>query len=221
VALVRVALTREAGYNDALRAQLREDVEVVEVPLTTTRPLDPPLPTTPPDGVIVSSVRAVEVTQRFHEHFPDVPVYAVGPATALALGDANVTPSHTGMGGLAEVARDLPPGRYLVIGALESTLDTLSSDDLPPQVHVEALAAYETLGRTLSPAEQATLASCDVVVIGAPSAWNVAAPFVARETLVVVPGQRTADAVRVNHDHVAVGWGSDLTSAIERPREQP
>jgi hypothetical protein len=52
--------------------------------------------------------------------------------------------------------------------------------------------------------DQDLLATSDVVVIGAPSAWEVAAPHIRPETVVVVQGTTTAEIVRENHPAMVI-----------------
>jgi hypothetical protein len=52
--------------------------------------------------------------------------------------------------------------------------------------------------------DQELLATSDVVVIGAPSAWAVAAPHIRPETVVVAQGTTTAEAVRETHPAVVM-----------------
>jgi uroporphyrinogen-III synthase len=73
---------------------------------------------------------------------------------------------------------------------------------------VDKVACYRTRAVTLTSDETATLASADVVFIGAPSTWSVAGAHVATTATVVVPGETTAQVVRRTHPHVLVGWNA-------------
>jgi uroporphyrinogen-III synthase len=66
------------------------------------------------------------------------------------------------------------------------------------------VAVYETLPRVLTSTDQELLATSDVVVIGAPSAWAVAAPHIRPETVVVAQGATTAEVVRETHPAVVM-----------------
>ncbi|MGQ0612519.1 MAG: uroporphyrinogen-III synthase, partial [Planctomycetaceae bacterium] len=80
---MRVVLTRPAGRGEEFARRLRAaGHEVAHVPLTRIEP-DAPFPDPAPfDGVLFTSVAAVELAPRA-AHWPRVG--AVGPATAAAL----------------------------------------------------------------------------------------------------------------------------------------
>jgi uroporphyrinogen-III synthase len=140
-------------------------------------------------------------------------VLVVGTATAHALEEESVDVGLIGEGGAEELAASISEGPVLLLGAA-SMRDELAQTLLARGLVVETLACYETLPADLSQADQAALASADVVFIGAPSAWLVAEDFVVAGTLVVVPGSTTASVVQRSHTRVFEGWGPQLREVL-------
>jgi uroporphyrinogen-III synthase len=114
---VRILLTRPAGRNEKLAAALREQGhEVVCAPLIELEPLgDDPVELDGYDWLIVTSVTgAKELRRRARGRARRVA--AIGPATADALGGADLVPRvSTQEGLLAELPK--PAGRVLFAGA--------------------------------------------------------------------------------------------------------
>jgi hypothetical protein len=81
-------------------------------------------------------------------------------------------------------------------------------------LEVVCIACYETVGLTLTPGDVERVRDADVLFIGAPSSWAVARQHVRDATWVVVPGAPTGDAVRLDHERVIEGWGSDLRTRL-------
>jgi hypothetical protein len=75
---------------------------------------------------------------------------------------------------------------------------------------VTKVACYETLPAVLSAEDERQLRAADVVLIGAPSAWQVAEGIVEARAWVAVPGATTGDEVRRSHERVIEGWGPGL-----------
>ncbi|MHB8380156.1 MAG: uroporphyrinogen-III synthase [Acidimicrobiales bacterium] len=212
-------VTREAGYNDALRSWLPEDVTVDEVPLTTTRFFDA--------NEVLSSLRASEhygafralvVTSARSALYVAVAreglgeggsVLSVGSATARALETEDVEVDAVGKGAAIELAPTITKGPVLLLGAA-STRDELSTELKDRGVDVVTLACYETVPAVLTSDDEGLLRDADVILIGAPSAWAMASAFVSPNAWVVVPGPTTAGVVRRRHQRVIEGWGPEL-----------
>jgi uroporphyrinogen-III synthase len=155
---VRVLLTRPAGRNERLADRLRaEGHEVVCEPLIALEPLgDDPIDLEVYDWLLVTSVTgAAELRRRGRGRAKRVA--AIGPATADALGGADLVPRvSTQEGLLAELPR--PAGRVLFAGAESARrllVDALGAEFLP---------LYRT--RELRP----KLPEVDLVVLASPSA---------------------------------------------------
>jgi uroporphyrinogen-III synthase len=114
---VRILLTRPAGRNEKLAAALREQGhEVVCAPLIELEPLgDDPVELDGYDWLIVTSVTGAKELRRRARGRARL-VAAIGPATADALGGADLVPRvSTQEGLLAELPK--PAGRVLFAGA--------------------------------------------------------------------------------------------------------
>jgi uroporphyrinogen-III synthase len=131
---VRILLTRPAGRNEKLAAALREQGhEVVCAPLIELEPLgDDPVELDGYDWLIVTSVTgAKELRRRARGRARRVA--AIGPATADALGGADLVPRvSTQEGLLAELPK--PAGRVLFAGAERARrliVEALDADFVP------------------------------------------------------------------------------------------
>lgn len=221
--LVRVALTREVGHNEELRAWLPDEAEVVEVPLTETRFVDGEFVDEQLDElrarhdwrtIVVSSARAA----RFVPHVlarvtAPVEVMSVGPSTTRALADLGVAVAVQSLGGAVELSGQVRDGAVLLIGAA-SMRPELAEALRATGRSVDVVSVYHTESVDLSDQRRDELGRCDVVVIGAPSAWAVARGFVRADAWVVVPGATTARAVRADHDRVITGWDASLRERL-------
>jgi uroporphyrinogen-III synthase len=219
---VNVVVTREAGKNGELRSWLPPDATVLEVPLTRTTYLDgddvrAALDASPYTGeyrsLVVTSERSVAyVDDGLRVSAPDVEVYSVGPRTSLALSTHHVS-SVPGEGSAASLAQHIVQGPVLILGA------TTMREELPDALRdkgleVVMIACYETVGLSLTTSDVEALRGAGAIVIGAPSAWAVAREHVSKDTWVVVPGESTAAAVRIDHARVLEGWGPDLRTRL-------
>jgi uroporphyrinogen-III synthase len=219
---MRIVLTREAGRNDDLAARLASLGEVVEVPLTETRYLDPvavaeDLEASCEEGAIaslvVTSARAARYAPLASSRLaPDARVYAVGEATARALASAGVASDVVGAAGAAALAHEVLEEPVLVLGAAHARPELGATLDARGLAWT-AVPCYETVALHLDEGARAALASAEVVVVGAPSAWAVARGLVAPDAIVAVPGDTTAEAVRADHARVVVGW-EDLVARL-------
>jgi uroporphyrinogen-III synthase len=79
---------------------------------------------------------------------------------------------------------------------------------------VAVVACYETVTTPPDDEGERRLREADVVVIGAPSAWAVAASFIGPKVWVVVPGATTSAVVRERHERVLEGWGPSLAARL-------
>jgi uroporphyrinogen-III synthase len=220
---VNVVLTREAGHNDEQRAWLPDDAVVFEVPLTATRYFPPEdvareLESCERRGsftvIVVTSARAANyVAGALGSMAPGAQVVAVGPATARALSERGIEVSAEAPSRAAEIAELIERGPVLQLGASEMR-DELSTELASRGIDVVRVSCYETVALELDAAAQAKLANADAVLIGAPSAWNVARAHIGPRTWVVVPGVTTGVAVRAHHDLVVEGWGPQLRAAL-------
>ncbi len=213
---MRVVVTREAGRNDTLRDWLPEDAQVSEVPLTTTRPFDPEeVRAALHDDEHFGTFQVLVLTSSRSAPYRDVARGALAEgALVVSVGAATTSEADVvGSGGAMDVASAIVDGPVLLLGA-SSMRDELPSALRAKGLSVTTLACYETLAVTLTDADQRTLRSADVVVIGAPSAWAVGGPFVSEAAWVVVPGATTAAAVRQTHERIIEGWGPALRERL-------
>jgi uroporphyrinogen-III synthase len=155
---VRILLTRPEGRNEKLAERLREaGHDVICEPLIALEPLsDEPVELDGYDWVLVTSATGAQELRRRGRGRPKR-FAAIGPATAEALGDADLVPRvSTQEGLLAELPR--PAGRVLFAGAEAARrllVDELGADFVP---------LYRT--RLLAP----DLPDADLVVLASPSA---------------------------------------------------
>ena len=219
---MNVVVTRERGRNDSLVAWMPEGANVQEVPLTTTRFYDEAAvarelndsSSAPFRAIVVTSVRAVPYVSLARGALADgADVFSVGPATTRALATRDVGVTAQAPGVAADLAHVVSRGPVLVLGA-RVTRGELALELRARGLVVVEVACYETSATPPDgPGEQA-LRDADVVVIGAPSAWAVAAPFVGAEAWVVVPGATTSAVVRSGHERVLEGWGPSLRERL-------
>ncbi len=215
---MRVVLTREAGRNDQLRAWLHDAFDVDEIPLTRTEFLDDEVEVALTSlhlhefrCLVVTSARAADAAARAAARV-EAPIVSVGPVTSAALAalGVDVAGEATSAGDAAAL---VAVGPVLSLGARE-TRPELANALGERGISVTHVACYATLPVKLTPEQADRLIAADVVFIGAPSAWAVAAPHVREATWVVVPGETTGAAVRASHARVHVGWGPDLATTL-------
>ena len=220
-----VVLTREAGLNGELRSHVPPDMTVREVPMTTTtmtardevrRSIAASTWAGDYQTIVLSSARATP--------YVDVALdYAI---SSPVIGAVCVVTKKTleGLGYVVALAPEVPNARALGAMVTKGPVLFVGAKDPRPELEESvrardfeffAATCYETTPLNLSPAGKATLKEADVVVIGAPSAWHVAKPFVSASTWVVVPGETTADEIRHEHERVRVAWGYDLRLFLE------
>jgi uroporphyrinogen-III synthase len=181
---VRIVVTRPAGQADELAGRLElAGHEVVRCPLVAVHPLgDDPVDVSGYDWVIVTSANgARELLRRATGPLPRVA--AIGPATAAALGGAELVPAvSTQEGLLAELPR--PAGRVLFAGAEGAR--RLIADELGADV----LVLYRT--EELVPD---TAPDGDLAVVASPSAARALAAATTALPVVSI-GPETSRAAR-------------------------
>jgi len=156
---VRIVVTRPAGQGATLAARLEElGHDVVRCPLIEIEPLgDDPVDVTGYDWVVVTSANgARELLRRARGPMPRLA--AIGPATAAALGGADLVPRvATQEGLLAELPR--PAGRVLFATA-EGARSLL-----PDELGADVVVLYRTRGLRVEP-----LPAADLYVVASASA---------------------------------------------------
>jgi uroporphyrinogen-III synthase len=183
---VRILLTRPEGRNECLAAALRAlGHDVAVEPLIAVEPLgDDPVTLDGYDWLVVTSVTgARELRRRGLGRAKRVA--AIGPATAEALGGADLIPAESTQEGLlAELPR--PAGRVLFAGA-ESARRLLVEE-----LRADFVPLYRT--RELRPM---LTAEADLVVLASPSAARAFAAL-ERELPAVSIGPETTNAAERN-----------------------
>jgi uroporphyrinogen-III synthase len=221
-----VVLTREPPRNDPLAADLRGLAEVAEVPLTSTAYRSEQavahelasIAREPAACVVVTSARAARFAGlALSAARADAPVVVVGDQSASAVrsvvGQAHrviVAPGRSA----TSVARCVEGGPALALSAARPRHEL--DDELAHRgIALLRVTCYETVTARLDIEQRELLAEADVVVVGAPSAWEVARGVIARGATVVALGATTTRAVAQDHDHVVDG-GADALGAIAR-----
>jgi uroporphyrinogen-III synthase len=220
---VNVVVTREAGYNNVIRAWLPMGTVVEEVPLTTTAYADiddvrAAIEESPRVGTFRTLVVTSERTARYVDlvlatSANDVEVFCVGPSTAAALRSGGVRISVTGESTGEDLARQVSNGPVLILGA-KTSRGEMRSSLLAKGLEVLSVSCYETIPLTLEATDVTKVQSADVLFIGAPSAWAAVREFVGAGTWVVVPGATTAAIVHQSHARVLQGWGPALATRL-------
>ncbi|MHC4959819.1 MAG: uroporphyrinogen-III synthase [Planctomycetota bacterium] len=165
---MRVVLTRPQGRGEEFAERLRADGhEVVHVPLTRVEDGDPFPDPAPFDGVLFTSVSAVE---RAPDGVRWPRVGAVGQTTANALAARGIDVAVVGNGGGGELARAWGPatGQRLLLPTAERAHPALADGLRAAGAEVVTVAVYRTL--PVSDPDTFVFESADVVCFFAPSA---------------------------------------------------
>lgn len=220
---MNVVLTREDGKNDELRTWFGDGVNVIDVPLTATRYVAPDdVARELEDSAHFGSYGALVVTSARTANYvvlamkaltTGAPVFSVGPATTRSLEALGVDVAGPAAANSKELASLITTGPVLVVGAAQMR-DELTNALAERGVDVTRVTCYETVVITPSEEQIAQLRGADVVVVAAPSAWQVARSFVLPQTWVVVRGATTGDAVRAEHRRVLESWGPSLRETL-------
>jgi len=205
---VRIVVTRPAGQEEDLVARLQAlGHEVVACPLIAIEPLgDEPVDVSAYDWVVVTSANgARELLRRAIGPMPRLA--AIGPATAAALGGADLVPAVANQEGLlAELPR--PAGRVL-FAAAEGARSLL-----PDELAADVVVLYRT--RELRPEP---LPAADVYVLASASAARALAAHGAGLRVVTI-GPETSRVAREGGLEVvaeATEHSSDgLVGAVQR-----
>lgn len=217
-----VVVTREKGYNEDVRAWLGID-SPVEIPLTVTdfeelgvvsEQLHRRTPVEKFATVVVTSPRVRDYLPLAIPYLqPDADVATVGAASTAAAAAAGLRGTMTSDRGAEGLVAQIRKGPVLSLGA-RFTRPELASGLRRRAFEHEHLVCYTTRPCALNAEQQAGLHRAEVLIIGAPSAWDVAAPFVSPTTVVVVPGLTTARAVQRDHARVVEAWGPTMGVAV-------
>jgi uroporphyrinogen-III synthase len=201
---VRILLTRPEGRNEKLADGLRQlGHDVVCEPLIAVEPLgDEPIELDGYDWLIVTSVTgAREIRRRGQGRAKRVA--AIGPATADALGGADLVPTRSTQEGLlAELPR--PAGSVLFAGA--EAARRLLVDEL----RADFVALYRT--RELRPERPV---AADLVVLASPSAARAFAGLGLSMPAVSIGPETTAAAERLGLSVVAEAVTPDLGGLLD------
>jgi uroporphyrinogen-III synthase len=165
---VRIVLTRPEGRGEAFARALRaKGHEVLFAPLTRIEDLDPFPDPSAYDGVLFTSVAAVERAPA-RASWPRVG--AVGEATAAALRARGIRVDVVGGGGGRElfVAWGAARGRRLLLPQAEGAHPDLSRLLREAGARVETVAVYRTV--PLREVDRGALERADVIAFFAPSA---------------------------------------------------
>ena len=110
-----VLLRPEPGLRQSADAARSLKLKVIECPLFEVRPLEW---TAPPagafDALLLTSANAVRHGGSSVAEFRELPVLAVGEATAVAAREAGFTVEQVGGGGVADLLSSVPPERRLL-----------------------------------------------------------------------------------------------------------
>ena len=224
---VTVVVTREPPRNDELMTALSGLARVMEIPLTMTEYRDEDevlseLAQHPHhqqwSTVVVTSARATSyVSGALAAAHPDAVVGVVGRATAQVLQLAEVVGGRTLLVPEIESGANLgalvTAGPVLVLGARESSPE-LAETLMGKGLLVDAVAVYETTPGQLTERARRELASAEVVVITAPSAWRAARANVHSAADVVTVGPTTTSAVRRDHHRVVEAERHELAVVV-------
>lgn len=225
----RVALTREPPFNDELRDALSSTVRITEIPLTRTvycshTIIVDELASHPRRDTFatlaITSARAAQYLECALAFAADDAVVAVlGRATMNAVLAAGAV-SADRVVALAQEENAAALGALIERGPVLA----LSANNPRPELRTAVLAkglvfdevvCYSTQSVELTKSERRGLRRAQVVVIGAPSAWNVARHEVSPHAVVVTWGETTASAVRADHAVVRVAKSSDPANVAD------
>jgi len=221
---VKILLTRTGRTADLLQQRLeQEGAQVKRLPMIHVEPVEvanPPLSPSDCDWLVFTSANAVsyfaQALKRFGRslrHYAQVPICAVGPATAGAVMDhgLNVTliPPASGAGALADALHMLEPsleGVHFLFPCGDQALPTLEERLSALGAIVERYVVYQT--RFVTPPTE-TLKDLlvwrpDILIFFSPSAvkaWiqvvvPTAHPRFYQESVAVAIGPTTAEAAR-------------------------
>ncbi len=202
--MARIVVTRPAGREHELVESLRgAGHEVAHVPLIAIEPLgDEPIDVTGYDWVVLTSPAGARELKRRMRGTP-TRVAAIGRATAVAFGDADVIAETSTQEGLL-AALPTPPGRVLFAGA-EGARRLL-----PETLGADVIVLYHTVAL-----EPASWPECDFVVLASPSAARAYAAVAAPAPTVSIGPETTREAVAHGLTVVAEAATHDVPGLVE------
>jgi len=193
--LKRLLIIRPEPGASATLAKTRElGLEAEAVPLFAVQPIDwEVLDPSEYRGIVATSANAFRHGGGQLERLKDLPVHAVGEATAAAAKEAGFTVATVGEGGRFELGEQLPAGRLLHLAG---------ADHLPVGA-TEAVAVYAN--RAIDPPPSLT-AEGAVIAVHSPRAGRRLAELVAERggTTIVAISEQAATACGTGWKHVAV-----------------
>ena len=220
---MKIVTTREPGLNDALIEWLPVEARIDEVPLTRTKYVDEVLfrgrlRSATAYGsfraLVVTSARSARYATTGLAAMSDIAeIFSVGPTTTQALIERGITVNAQATGASIDLVGQIIRGPVLVIGAVNmrgELKDALNERGFD----VTVVTCYETVATPPDEAGAQLLRDADVVLVGAPSTWSVAQPFIRSDVWVAVPGPTTALVVREQHERVIEGWGPSLRQRL-------
>jgi uroporphyrinogen-III synthase len=200
-----IVLRPEPGNSASLAAARALGLEAIAAPLFAVEPVQSPLPPGPFDAVLVGSANAFRHGGASLEGLRNLPVYAVGEATAQAARAAGFSVIATGAGGLQAVLDGLPPDvtRLLRMAGRERVLLVP-----PPSVTLAEQVVYAAEPLPMPPALAERLTQpCVIALHSAAAARHFASLVLNRAHLsLACIGQRVAAAA-------GPGW-AEVCSAV-------
>lgn len=214
-----IVLTRERPHNDDLIRGIGDLADVLEVPVTTTVLFDPAdierrrdeLDLSHFATLVVTSSRALSALELVRPVLDsNVSVAVVGELTANLVA-SSFSPVDLVASSASELASRIEAGPVLHVGAARPRHELAEGLAARGIAH-RHLATYDTVPAVLTETQRQTLAHADVVVMAAPSAWDVAREYVESTSVVIAIGATTAE--HVARDHEVINAEGDVLGAI-------
>ena len=156
-------LRPEPGLSATMRRGRAMGLAMVAMPLSQAEPLDWTMPQGCFDGILLGSANGLRHAGEALLRHTDLPVYAVGQATADKARALGFTVAAVGTGGLQALVDSLPAGKPInllrLAGAEHVPLD------LPGQVSLTTCTTYRIVHRSLASEEIARLAHGGIVLL--------------------------------------------------------
>jgi len=153
----------EPGLSSTMERGRALGLEMVAMPLSEAAPVEWQVPATTFDGILLGSANGLRQAGAMRAQLAELPVYAVGEATAVAARDMGFDIAVTGDGSLQALIDTLSPDRTLRLLRLagEERLPLAA----PPHVSIETATTYRIVHRALSASEVAQLDKGGVVLL--------------------------------------------------------
>ncbi|MBB3033917.1 uroporphyrinogen-III synthase [Alteriqipengyuania lutimaris] len=156
-------LRPEPGLSATMRRGIAMGLAMEAMPLSHAEPLDWDMPGGRFDGILLGSANGLRHAGEAIARHTDLPVYAVGQATAEKARALGFTVAQVGSGGLQPLVDSLPDDRAFTFlrlaGAEHVPLD------LPPHVSITTRTTYRIVHASLENAQVARLAQGGVVLL--------------------------------------------------------